>query len=79
MVMGVVYVSTIADTVISEILIYIIIYSENPSWRQQSWVDYNAAIKNTHIEEDDEVSQKSDEDLQKLSDSRKQAHIHTNM
>ena len=40
-------------------------------------VDYNAAIKNTYIEEDDEVSQKSDEDLQKLSDFRKQAHIHT--
>ena len=46
--------------------------------RQKSWADYDAAIRNTYIKEDDEVSQKcSDKDSQKPSDSCKHAHIRT--
>ena len=55
-----------------------IVNVETPLRRQKSWADYNAAIRNTYIKEDDEVSQKfSDEDSQKPSDSRKGTQIHT--
>ena len=55
-----------------------IVNVETPLRRQKSWADYDAAIRNTYIKEDDEVSQKcSDEDLQKPSDSCKHAYIHT--
>ena len=55
-----------------------IVNVETPLRRQKSWADYNAAIRNTYIKEDDEVSQKfSVEDSQKPSDSRKGTQIHT--
>ena len=41
-----------------------------PLKKQKSSADYNAAIRNTYIKENDEVSQKP-------SDSRKCAHTHT--